>query len=119
MRFGNPDYFNILWLFILLVGFLVWSHKKKKELLEVFWRSQDPTTLNRQGPDIGEQYRSVIFFHDFYQELTAKESKKKLEVSGHFVQPIVTEIVCRSEFYRAEEYHQRYLEKNGLVRCHK
>ena len=95
------------------------SQVNYEKLLDVFWRSHDPTTLNRQGPDIGEQYRSVIFFHDFNQESIAKESKKRLEVSGQFVQPIVTEIVCASEFYRAEEYHQRYLEKNGLVRCHK
>lgn len=88
------------------------------ELLNVFWKSHDPTTLNRQGPDIGEQYRSVIFFHDSIQRLAAEESKKKLETSAHFVEPIVTEIIPAMEFYRAEEYHQRYLEKNGFVRCH-
>lgn len=83
------------------------------ELLEVFWEIHDPTTLNRQGPDIGEQYRSAIFFHNAEQETAAKASKEKLQNSG--TDKIVTEITPVSRFYRAEEYHQQYLEKRGLA----
>ena len=89
-----------------------------KQLLEVFWGSHDPTTLNRQGPDHGTQYRSVIFFHSPEQELAARASKEKQQASGRFKKPIVTEIARASMFYRAEEYHQRYLEKRGLAVCH-
>lgn len=85
------------------------------ELLNVFWNNHDPTTLNRQGPDIGEQYRSVIFFHTPEQESTAKTSKEKLQNSGKYGKKIVTEIVPASQFYKAEDYHQRYYEKCGLV----
>lgn len=85
------------------------------ELLNVFWNNHDPTTLNRQGPDIGEQYRSVIFFHTQEQESTAKTSKEKLQNSGKYGKKIVTEIVPASQFYKAEDYHQRYYEKCGLV----
>jgi peptide-methionine (S)-S-oxide reductase len=85
------------------------------ELLDVFWNNHDPTTLNRQGPDIGEQYRSVIFFHTPEQESTAKISKEKLQNSGKYGKKIVTEIVPASQFYKAEDYHQRYYEKCGLV----
>lgn len=85
------------------------------ELLNVFWNNHDPTTLNRQGPDIGEQYRSVIFFHTPEQESTAKISKEKLQNSGKYGKKIVTEIVPASQFYKAEDYHQRYYEKCGLV----
>jgi peptide-methionine (S)-S-oxide reductase len=87
-------------------------------LLEVFWENHDPTTPNRQGPDVGTQYRSVIFFHTPEQEKAAIASKAKQEASGRFRRPIVTEIVPASSFYRAEEYHQRYLEKKGLATCH-
>lgn len=87
------------------------------ELLDLFWSIHDPTTLNRQGPDIGHQYRSAIFFHSPEQEAIATESKQKLEKSGICLKPVVTEIVPASEFYKAEEYHQRYLEKRGISRC--
>jgi len=89
-----------------------------EQLLNVFWEMHDPTTLNRQGPDIGTQYRSAIFFHSPQQEATARKSKAELEASGKFRRPIVTEITPASTFYRAEEYHQRYLEKRGLSHCH-
>ncbi|MGH9389776.1 MAG: peptide-methionine (S)-S-oxide reductase MsrA [Vicinamibacteria bacterium] len=84
------------------------------ELLDVFWKIHDPTTLNRQGPDTGSQYRSVIFFHTPEQEKAARESKAKVEASGRLRRPIVTEIVPAAEFYRAEEYHQRYFDKRGM-----
>ena len=87
------------------------------ELLEVFWNSHDPTTLNRQGPDIGTQYRSAIFFHTPEQETAAKASKAKLEQSGKLTRAIVTEITPAPTFYRAEEYHQKYLEKQGKTSC--
>ena len=89
-----------------------------EDLLEVFWKSHNPTTLNRQGPDIGEQYRSVIFFHSPEQEIAAKKSKDALEKSHQWKNPIVTAIVPSSTFYRAEEYHQQYLKKRGLGSCH-
>ena len=88
------------------------------ELLAVFWKSHDPTTLNRQGPDVGSQYRSAIFFHDAQQEAAARASKDVLIKEGVFKKPIVTEIVPASEFYRAEEYHQQYFEKQGIKSCH-
>ncbi|MDE2181359.1 MAG: peptide-methionine (S)-S-oxide reductase MsrA [candidate division NC10 bacterium] len=87
------------------------------ELLALFWSIHDPTTLNRQGPDCGAQYRSVIFFHDADQQAAALASKRKLELSGKHQQPIVTEITPASTFYRAEEYHQQYLEKRAQPRC--
>ena len=87
-------------------------------LLDTFWSLHDPTTLNRQGPDIGTQYRSVIFFQDEDQAVVAKTSKKKLQESDRFKNDIVTEIVPAVEFYRAEEYHQKYLEARGLGNCH-
>jgi len=89
-----------------------------EDLLSVFWVSHNPTTLNRQGPDIGEQYRSVIFFHTKEQELAARKSKEVLAKSGKWCDPIVTEIVPFKTFYRAEEYHQQYLSKRGLGSCH-
>jgi len=88
-----------------------------EQLLEVFWSIQDPTAFNRQGPDVGSQYRSAIFFHNKEQESSAKESKQKLQQSGRFKREIVTEITPASTFYRAEEYHQRYLEKRGRTSC--
>ena len=87
-------------------------------LLDIFWENHDPTTLNRQGPDVGTQYRSVVFYHDDEQRKAAEESKQRLDASGHFRRPIVTQIVPAAPFYRAEEYHQRYLEKRGLASCH-
>ncbi len=88
-----------------------------EQLLEVFWESHDPTTLNRQGPDVGDQYRSAIFFHDPAQETAARASKDALAKSGRFSDPVVTEITPASTFYRAEDYHQQYLEKRGLASC--
>lgn len=88
------------------------------QLLEVFWNIHDPTTLNRQGPDVGTQYRSAIFYHNKAQQTAAKTSKRQLEESGRFERPIVTEITPASRFYRAEEYHQRYFEKHRLPSCH-
>ncbi len=87
-------------------------------LLDTFWSLHDPTTLNRQGPDIGTQYRSVIFFQDEDQAVAARASRDKLQRSGRFENDIVTEIVPVAEFYRAEEYHQKYLERRGLGNCH-
>ena len=86
-----------------------------EELLEVFFASHDPTQLNRQGPDVGSQYRSAIFFHDAAQEAAAKAAKAKLESSGRHRRPVVTEIVPAGPFWRAEEYHQRFFEKRGLA----
>jgi peptide-methionine (S)-S-oxide reductase len=88
------------------------------DLLNVFWENHDPTTLNRQGPDIGTQYRSVVFFHTPEQEAAARASKERLEKSGRFRRPIVTQIEPAAEFWRAEDYHQQYLEKRGLASCH-
>lgn len=90
-----------------------------EELLEVFWDSHNPTTLDRQGPDIGQQYRSAIFYHTPEQGTTALVSKETLQRSGKYgSRPIVTEITPASDFYRAEDYHQQYLEKRGLAACH-
>jgi peptide-methionine (S)-S-oxide reductase len=88
------------------------------QLLDVFWQNHNPTTLNRQGPDVGTQYRSAIFFHSPEQEAAARASKDRQQASGKFSRPIVTEITPASTFYRAEEYHQQYLEKRGLASCH-
>jgi peptide-methionine (S)-S-oxide reductase len=88
-------------------------------LLDAFWSCHNPTTLNRQGPDVGTQYRSVIFFYTPEQETAARASKEKQEQSGTLRGPIVTEISPAQEFYRAEEYHQRYFEKRGASGlCH-
>jgi len=89
-----------------------------EQLLSVFWQSHDPTTMNRQGPDVGTQYRSAIFFHDAAQEASARGSKAVLEKMNVFKRPIVTEIVAAADFYRAEDYHQQYLEKRGAKSCH-
>lgn len=89
-----------------------------EDLLTVFWTNHDPTTKNRQGPDIGEQYRSAIFFHSPQQEAAAIASKERMEADGGFRRPIVTEITLASDFYVAEDYHQQYLEKRGLSTCH-
>ena len=87
-------------------------------LLDVFWNNHNPTQLNRQGPDVGTQYRSAIFFHDAAQEAAARASKERLQKSGRFPRPIVTEISPAQPFWRAEEYHQRYFEKRGGGSCH-
>ncbi|HWQ03210.1 MAG TPA: peptide-methionine (S)-S-oxide reductase MsrA [Candidatus Nitrosotenuis sp.] len=89
-----------------------------EQLLEVFWGAHDPTTLNRQGPDVGTQYRSAIFFHSPEQEAAAKASKERLQQSGRYRRPIVTEITPAATFWRAEDYHQQYLEKRGIRSCH-
>ena len=88
------------------------------KLLNVFWENHNPTTLNRQGPDVGSQYRSAIFFHSPEQEAAALASKARLDASGTYRRLIVTEITPASTFYIAEDYHQQYLEKRGLSTCH-
>ena len=87
-------------------------------LLELFWELHDPTTLNRKGPDVGTQYRSVVFFHDPDQQAAAVAMKEQLQSSGKFRRPVVTEIAPASTFWRAEEYHQKYIQKNGGSSCH-
>ncbi len=87
-------------------------------LLDIFWANHDPTTLNRQGPDHGTQYRSAIFYHSPEQQTTAEASKEKWSASGRFRRPIVTEVVPAQSFYLAEEYHQQYLAKRGMASCH-
>src|SRR5690349_22414626 len=87
-----------------------------EQLLDVFWSSHDPTTINRQGPDIGTQYRSAIFFHSPEQERIARASREKIQPKLR--RPIVTEITAATTFYRAEEYHQKYLAKRGMSHCH-
>ena len=89
-----------------------------EDLLNVFWSCHDPTQLNRQGPDVGTQYRSAIFFHSPEQEKAARASKEKLQASGRYKRPIVTELSPVSEFWMAEDYHQQYLEKRGIKSCH-
>lgn len=88
-----------------------------QKLLEIFWKIHDPTTLNRQGPDFGSQYRSAIFFHSKEQEKAAMESREKLGKSGTYNAKIVTEITPAGEFYRAEDYHQRYAQKHSGAAC--
>jgi len=88
-----------------------------EEILDTFWNSHDPTQLNRQGPDIGDQYRSVIFFHTPEQEAAAHKSKENLNERGAFGRPIATVIEAAPTFWRAEDHHQRYLEKRGQAAC--
>ena len=88
-----------------------------ESLLDVFWNCHNPTTQNRQGFDIGTQYRSAIFYHNKKQKEAAIKSKEKLEKSGKLKSKIATEIVPASEFYKAEEYHQNYYEKKGIMKC--
>jgi peptide-methionine (S)-S-oxide reductase len=85
------------------------------KLLDIFWMNHDPTQLNRQGPDIGDSYRTVIFYHSPEQEAAAVASKKRLEESGRYKRPIVTEIVPAGQFWDAEEYHQKYFSRRGIV----
>jgi len=89
-----------------------------EKLLDAFWQMHDPTQVNRQGPDFGSQYRSAIFFHSPEQEAAAKKSKAALEASGKLRRPVATEITAAGTFWRAEEYHQKYLEKRGATSCH-
>jgi peptide-methionine (S)-S-oxide reductase len=88
------------------------------DLLEIFWENHDPTTLNRQGPDVGTQYRSAVYFHNEAQKAEALASKERRQASGKHRRPIVTEVTPASAFFRAEEYHQRYLAKRGMPGCH-
>jgi len=88
------------------------------DLLDIFWECHDPTTPNRQGPDVGTQYRSAIFFHDAAQEQAARASLEAAQNSGRFPGPIVTEITPAATFHMAEDYHQQYLEKRGMASCH-
>jgi peptide-methionine (S)-S-oxide reductase len=88
-----------------------------KDLLEVFWSMHDPTQYNRQGPDVGSQYRSAIFHHNGLQARAAMQSKEDMEKSGRFKRPIATEIAPAGPFYKAEEYHQQYYEKRGIGSC--
>jgi peptide-methionine (S)-S-oxide reductase len=90
-----------------------------RSLLRHFWTIHDPTTLNRQGPDVGTQYRSAIFYHDEEQAAAARASVELVDRSGGFRDPVVTEISPATTFWRAEEYHQRYYEKRGISRCTK
>jgi peptide-methionine (S)-S-oxide reductase len=87
-------------------------------LLEAFWNCHDPTQHNRQGPDIGTQYRSAIFYHDDAQRQAAEGSKQALEASGQLTRPIATRIEPAGEFWRAEEYHQQYIARGGTGTCH-
>ncbi len=87
-------------------------------LLDVFWHNHDPTTLNSQGPDHGTQYRSAVFYHSPEQQAAATASKEKRQASGKYRRPVVTEITPAATFWKAEEYHQQYLEKRGLSHCH-
>lgn len=88
------------------------------DLLDMFWECHDPTTPNRQGPDVGTQYRSAIFFHDAEQEQAARASLEAQQRSGRFSGPIITEIAPAATFHLAEDYHQQYLEKRGMASCH-
>jgi peptide-methionine (S)-S-oxide reductase len=89
-----------------------------EKLLDLFWSLHDPTQVNRQGPDFGTQYRTVIFFHSREQEAVARASKERLEASGRLRRPVATAIESAPAFWRAEEYHQRYFEKHGISSCH-
>ena len=89
-----------------------------EKLLNVFWQLHDPTQVNRQGPDFGTQYRTAIFFHTPEQQAMAKKSLETLEASREFRRPIATQITPAGKFYRAEEYHQKYLQKRGAASCH-
>ena len=107
---GKPGHAEVVW-----VEFDP-SSVSYEELLNVFWGCHDPTTLNRQGPDIGTQYRSAIFFQNSQQKAEAIQSKGKN--AGRFPSPIVTEITAASKYYIAEDYHQKYLERRGMGSCH-
>lgn len=116
-HFPNPCYLDVLSRITGHAEVVQVEYDRQKvsydRLLAVFWDIHDPTTLNRQGPDRGEQYRSVIFFHNAEQEEAAKRSKEKLQMSGKFDQDIVTEITPAGEYYLAAEEHQQYFEKKA------
>jgi len=88
------------------------------QLLDLFWHLHAPTTLNRQGPDVGEQYRSIVFTFTPEQQRAAQASREKLQASGEFSGKIVTEIIPEAPFYFAEDYHQQYVQKGGVAHCH-
>jgi peptide-methionine (S)-S-oxide reductase len=88
-----------------------------RQLVEFFWTMHDPTQVNRQGPDVGDQYRSAIFYHNVEQRRIAEASKNEQEASGKFGRPIATETTPASTFWRAEEYHQKYFQKHGMSHC--
>lgn len=88
-----------------------------EKLLEIFWNNHDPTTVNRQGPDIGSQYRSVIFYHSPAQKTAGENSKNQLDQSGKYQNTVVTQITAAKKFFPAEDYHQQYLHKRGLSNC--
>lgn len=87
-------------------------------LLDLFWRCHNPTELNRQGPDVGTQYRSAIFTYSAAQQEEAEKSRTRLDASGKYARPIATVITPAATFFKAEEYHQQYLQKRGLASCH-
>jgi peptide-methionine (S)-S-oxide reductase len=89
-----------------------------QQLLDAFWKLHDPTQVNRQGPDFGKQYRTAIFTHSPEQEAIARKSKQELDASKKFSKPVATEITPAGTFWRAEDYHQKYLEKRGVQSCH-
>jgi peptide-methionine (S)-S-oxide reductase len=89
-----------------------------QQLLDLFFELHDPTQLNRQGPDWGKQYRSVVFYHSPEQEAAARQTIARLTAERRFSKPIVTQVVPAETFWRAEEYHQKYLEKRGVASCH-
>lgn len=89
-----------------------------EKLLDIFWKNHNPTTRDRQGPDVGSQYRSAVFYYDEEQKQAAEKKKEELEASGRFSNPVVTQIEPASTFWRAEEYHQKYLMKKGGGSCH-
>lgn len=93
------------------------AHISYDKLLETFWRIHDPTQIDRQGPDVGSQYRSVIFYHTYEQARAAKQFKQALDASGSYTDPVATQILPAVNFYRAEEYHQRYIQKGGRAAC--
>lgn len=94
------------------------SRVSYRKLVELFFKMHDPTQMNRQGPDVGTQYRSAIFYHSPEQKAAAETSKAALDKSGKYKKPVATQILPAAPFYRAEEYHQRYFEKNGGPACH-
>jgi len=116
-HFPNPSYLDVLSRITGHAEVVQVEYDPSKvsyeELLDLFWNIHDPTSLNRQGPDRGEQYRSVIFFHNPQQEEVAKRSKEKLQMSGRFDKDIVTEIKPAKEYYLASVEHQQYFEKKG------
>jgi peptide-methionine (S)-S-oxide reductase len=116
-HFPNPSYLDVLSRITGHAEVVQVEYDPSKvsydELLDVFWNIHDPTSLNRQGPDRGEQYRSVIFFHNPQQEEAAKRSKEKLQMLGRFDKDIVTQIKPATEYYLATEEHQQYFEKKG------